>query len=107
MHTVVNNPVGAFDITTYKLASPGHTLGSIFTDGVSAVAGQIGPLPERTHLTVRAENADGGETHDRGERDSGRVCDRDAGQRQLGRALRRRRHRSGRAFAAWAATSPD
>jgi len=62
VHTVVNNPVGAFDLTTYKLASPGNTLGSILTDGVSAVAGQIGPLPQRTHLTVRAENADTGET---------------------------------------------
>ena len=62
VHTVVNNPVGSFDATTYKLASPGNTLGAIFTDGVSAVAGQIGPLPQRTRLTVRAENAESGET---------------------------------------------
>ena len=27
MHTVVNNPVGAFDLTTYKLASPGQRAG--------------------------------------------------------------------------------
>ena len=62
VHTVVTNPVGAPDLTTYKLATPGNPLGSIFTDGISAVAGQIGPLPERTQLTVRAEDADRGET---------------------------------------------
>ena len=58
VHTVVNNPVGTFDLTSYKLATPGHALGSIFTDGVSAVAGEVGPLPARTLLTVTAQDAD-------------------------------------------------
>jgi hypothetical protein len=62
VHTVVNNPVGSFGQATYKLASPGNTLGSIVTDGVSSVAGQIGPLPQRTLVTVTARDANTGET---------------------------------------------
>lgn len=62
VHTVVNNPVGIFGISTYKLSTPGNVLGTIFTDGVSAVAGQIGPLPSRTRLTVTAQDADRGVT---------------------------------------------
>ena len=49
VHTVVNNPVGALrprHATSSR--APGNAVGSIFTDGISAVAGRIGPLPERT-----------------------------------------------------------
>ena len=60
VHAVVNNPVGGFDLSTYKLASPGNSVGTISTDGISAVAGRIGALPERTLLTVRAQDADRG-----------------------------------------------
>ena len=106
MHAVVNNPVGAFDLTTYKLASPGHTLGSILTDGVSAVAGQIGPLPERTHLTVRAENEDGGETLIEESDIADESCDRDTG-RTSARSCRSPSPTPGwRRSAEWAATSP-
>lgn len=58
VHTVINNPVGLFGVSTYKLATPGNVLGSIFTDGVSAVAGQVGPVPQITRLTVTAQDAD-------------------------------------------------
>jgi hypothetical protein len=62
VYTIVNNPIASFDASTYKLAAPGYAVGSIFTDGISAIAGRIGPLPERTRLTVTAMDADRGES---------------------------------------------
>jgi hypothetical protein len=60
VYTVVNNPVAAESITTYKLAAPGHDLGTISGDGPNAVTGRIGPLPPRTAVQVTARDLDTG-----------------------------------------------
>ena len=60
VHTVVPNPLGAGDIASYKLAAPGNDLGTVWQDGLTAVAGGLGPLPERTEVHVRAEDLDRG-----------------------------------------------
>ena len=58
VYTVVNNPVGAEDISTYKLAVPGHTVGSLTNDTLNAVIGRVGPAPRTIPLKVTARNGD-------------------------------------------------
>jgi hypothetical protein len=63
VYTVVNNPVAAGeDVTTYKLAAPGHNLGTLTNDGLSAVAGRLGALPASFPLKVNAKDLDTGRT---------------------------------------------
>ena len=63
VYTVVNNPVAAGqEITTYKLAAPGHDLGTLTSDGLSAVAGRLGALPARIPMKVTAKDLDTGRT---------------------------------------------
>ena len=63
VYTVVNNPVAAGEeITTYKLAAPGRDLGTLTNDGLSAVAGRLGPLPPRIPMKVVAKDLDTGRT---------------------------------------------
>ena len=56
---IVNNPtaLGAL-ASTYKLASAGHDLGTISSDGFSAVAGRTGPLPHTVPVQVIARDLD-------------------------------------------------
>jgi hypothetical protein len=61
VYTVINNPLG-FDLTTYKLAVPGHNTGTVLTDGISAVVGRIGALPSSTRVTVNVQDTQSGET---------------------------------------------
>jgi hypothetical protein len=60
IHTVVNNPVGTADLSTYKLGSPGNDVGTVTSDGLSAVAGQLGPLPPSYPVKVFARDLDTG-----------------------------------------------
>jgi hypothetical protein len=60
VHTVVNNPVGAPDVSTYKLGSPGNDLGTITSDGPSAVVGTLGAPPPSFPLRVTAKDLDTG-----------------------------------------------
>ena len=60
IHTVVNNPVGAPELSTYKLGSPGNDVGTVTADGISAVAGQLGALPPNYPLKVTARDRDTG-----------------------------------------------
>jgi hypothetical protein len=60
IHTVVNNPVGAPDVATYKLGSPGNDRGTITSDGLNAVAAILGPLPPSFPLRVTAKDLDTG-----------------------------------------------
>ncbi len=60
IHTVVNNPVAAPDIATYKLASPGNELGTITSDGPNGVVGVLGTLPASFPLRVTAKDLDTG-----------------------------------------------
>ena len=60
IHTVVNNPVAAPEIATYKLASPGNDLGTITSDGPNGVVGVLGALPASFPLRVTAKDLDTG-----------------------------------------------
>jgi hypothetical protein len=55
---IVNNPVGVEGASTYKLAAPGHDVGILSGDGMSAVAGRLGRLPDRFPMKVIARDQD-------------------------------------------------
>jgi hypothetical protein len=61
--SVIDNPV-AFDelTTTYKLATAGRPVGTLTTDGLSAIAGRVGAAPSMIPLTVHARNEANGRT---------------------------------------------
>jgi hypothetical protein len=61
VYAVVNNPLGTLEASTYKLAVAGHDVGTLTSDGLSAVAGRIGPLPPRIPMRVFARDLDTGE----------------------------------------------
>ncbi len=56
VHTIINNPLSVDDVATYKLASPGHVIGAITSDGTSAVVGKIGAAPASFPLRVTAKD---------------------------------------------------
>ncbi len=60
--TVVSNPLdlGLGLPTSYKLAAPGHSLGTLSSDQSAAVAGTLGALPPTIPLKVRARDLDRG-----------------------------------------------
>ena len=60
IHTVVNNPIAAQDVASYKLGSPGNDLGTITSDGPNAVAGILGAPPPSFALRVTAKDLDTG-----------------------------------------------
>jgi hypothetical protein len=62
VYSVINNPLGSGDLTTYKYAAPGHDLGTLTNDAASAVVGRLGPLPTRFPLTVTGRDLDSGRT---------------------------------------------
>jgi hypothetical protein len=61
--SVIGNPLSGPDsIGTYKLAAPGHDLGTISDDGLSAVAGRVGGLPRVTPVRSYVTDEDTGVT---------------------------------------------
>lgn len=58
--TVVGNPLDIGAASSYKLAAPGHTLGTLTNDALTAVVGTVGPAPRTVPLTVRVRDADTG-----------------------------------------------
>jgi hypothetical protein len=60
VYTVVNNPIDSEQTTSYKLAAPGHDLGTLTNDAPSAVVGRLGALPQRFPLRVSATDLDSG-----------------------------------------------
>jgi hypothetical protein len=62
VYTVVNNPIDSEQVTSYKLAAPGHDLGTLTNDAPSAVVGRLGVLPQRFPLRVSATDLDSGRT---------------------------------------------
>ena len=62
IHAVVNNPVGAPELSTYKLGSPGHDVGSVTNDATNAVVGGLGALPQSFPFKVFARDRDTGRT---------------------------------------------
>jgi hypothetical protein len=56
---IINNPNQLGQIgATYKLGASGHDLGTVTSDGFSAVAGRIGPLPHTVPVHVLARDED-------------------------------------------------
>ena len=58
---IVNNPLGIEGAGTYKLAAPGHDLGILSGDGLHAVAGRLGAMPERFPMRIATRDKDTGE----------------------------------------------
>jgi hypothetical protein len=56
--TVIANPLDVGIATSYKLAAPGHTLGTLTNDALSGVVGTVGAAPRTVPLTVRVHDAD-------------------------------------------------
>jgi hypothetical protein len=60
--TVVDNPLDTSESTSYKLAAPGHTLGTLSNDTSSAVVGSLGTRSPSTPVTVTVRDRDRGRT---------------------------------------------
>jgi hypothetical protein len=58
IHAVINNPVGAEELSTYKLGAAGNDVGTITSDGLNAVGGRLGALPPSYPVTVFARDLD-------------------------------------------------
>lgn len=56
---VIANP-NATDVSSYKLAAPGHALGTLSNDALTGVVGSLGAAPRTVPLTVRVRDADTG-----------------------------------------------
>jgi hypothetical protein len=56
VHAVINNPVAAAEVSTFKLASPGNEIGTITSDGSSSVVAQTGAPPPSFPLRVTARD---------------------------------------------------
>jgi hypothetical protein len=54
--SIIANPLGTFEATTYKLASAGRPVGVLTADGNGAIAGIVGAPPPTIPLTVRARD---------------------------------------------------
>jgi hypothetical protein len=60
VYSIINNPAGTAEATTYKLAAPGHDIGTLTGDGIFAVTGIVGALPPHFPLVVNATDGDTG-----------------------------------------------
>ncbi len=58
VYAVINNPVGTAEVTTYKFAAPGRTIGTLTSDGINAVAGRLGAPPPSYPMKVVALDVD-------------------------------------------------
>jgi hypothetical protein len=60
VYDVVNNPLGIGELSSYKLAAPLGDVGTLLGDGIDAVTGRVGPLPDAFPLKVTALDQDTG-----------------------------------------------
>lgn len=60
VYTVVDNPLDTSQSTSYKLAAPGHTVGTLTNDALTGVVGALGAAPDTVPLTVRVKDDDTG-----------------------------------------------
>ena len=60
VYDIVNNPLGVGDASTYKLAAPTNNVGALLGDGIDAVTGRMGVLPDSFPMTVFALDQDTG-----------------------------------------------
>jgi hypothetical protein len=57
---VVANPLDTSEAVSYKLAAPGHAVGTLTNDALTGVVGTLGATPRTVPLTVRVHDADTG-----------------------------------------------
>jgi hypothetical protein len=61
VYRVINNPNAAGDVgSTYKLAAPSHTVGTLSNDALTAVVGRLGAIPRTIPVRVTARDRDTG-----------------------------------------------
>jgi hypothetical protein len=60
VYDVINNPLGIGDASSYKLAAPAQDVGTLLGDGIDAVTGRIGALPDSFPMKVSALDQDTG-----------------------------------------------
>lgn len=61
VYRVISNPNVAEEIgTTYKLASAGHSVGTLSNDALDAVVGRLGGLPSTVPVALRIDDLDTG-----------------------------------------------
>ncbi|ADB50037.1 hypothetical protein [Conexibacter woesei] len=60
--TVVDNPLDTSESSSYKLAAPGHALGTLSNDAPAAVVGTVGESAPTIPFTVRVRDRDRGRT---------------------------------------------
>jgi hypothetical protein len=60
VYTVIDNPLDTDQATSYKLAAPGHALGTLSDDAPAGVVGSLGALPDTFPLRVTATDLDSG-----------------------------------------------
>jgi len=58
VYSVINNPLAADNAFTYKLAVPGHTVGTLTNDSLNAIVGTVGALPRTIPLRVTVRDLD-------------------------------------------------
>src|SRR4051794_35156181 len=60
VNAIINSPSTGTGQGTYKLAVPGHDIGTLSGDGIFSVGGIVGALPPRYPMTVSSKNLDTG-----------------------------------------------
>jgi hypothetical protein len=60
--SVVNNPLAIPEVTSYKLAAPGHVQGAVTNDTFGAIVGRTGPAPRAIPFRIFARDRDTGRT---------------------------------------------
>ena len=60
VYTVIGNPLDTEQVTSYKLAAPGHDLGTLTNDAPDGVVGRLGVLPDRFPMRIVATDLDSG-----------------------------------------------
>jgi hypothetical protein len=60
VYTVIDNPLDTEQSTSYKLAAPGHPVGTLTDDAPAGVVGRVGALPRMFPLRVMATDLDSG-----------------------------------------------
>ena len=56
--TVIGNPLDTPDSTSYKLAAPGHVLGTLSDDALDGIVGSVGAPPRTIPVTVAVRDRD-------------------------------------------------
>lgn len=58
VYGVIENPIGAEEISTYKLAAPGHVVGSYINDAPAALVGRLASVTPRLAMRVYSRDLD-------------------------------------------------